>query len=406
MCNALIDTGASRSCISEKFYKQPNLPPIQELFRTHVRSATGGSLSPLGTTQCTFHIGEKEFKFNFIVCKHLLRPVIIGADFLRQNHIFVGYSKLGQCVLEHKHMELVHSISINEAPILKMTRTVCVPARSIAVLNTTCKVDSTYIGQIYKTRLDHLVQNTHPNLITISAIHCMDTLVQTGIPLIVLNLGTYSIELLKDQVVGHLDNEEIDISEINTEAGISLDNDSGYESSDESDKEADPDPKEISSFIVSPADIETHRKVELKDKEIDGEYKKQFEELCGKYKDIFSADSTDIGKTPLLQMEIDTGNNPPICQKPYTLALKHAEWVKRELNILEKAGVIIRSVSPWASPIVIVPKRTAPGEPPKRRLCVDYRALNGLLPPVQKAHSKAKGILSLVPLPKIDEIYA
>ena len=105
-------------------------------------------------------------------------------------------------------------------------------------------------------------------------------------------------------------------------------------------------------------------------------------------------------------MEIDTGNNPPICQKPYTLALKHAEWVKRELNILEKAGVIVRSVSPWASPIVIVPKRTAPGEPPKHRLCVDYRALNGLLPPVQKAHSKAKGILSLVPLPKIDEIYA
>ena len=29
-----------------------------------------------------------------------------------------------------------------------------------------------------------------------------------------------------------------------------------------------------------------------------------------------------------------------------------------------------------------------------------------MLPPVQKAHSKAKGILSLVPLPQIDEIYA
>ena len=32
--------------------------------------------------------------------------------------------------------------------------------------------------------------------------------------------------------------------------------------------------------------------------------------------DIFSVDSTNIGKTPFLQMEIDTGNNPPICQKP------------------------------------------------------------------------------------------
>ena len=120
----------------------------------------------------------------------------------------------------------------------------------------------------------------------------------------------------------------------------------------------------------------------------------------------FSTDSGDIGKTPLLEVEIDTGDSLPITQKPYTLPLKHTAWVQRELEILEKAGVIVRSVSPWASPIVVVPKRTAPGEPPKHRLCVDYRALNSLLPPVKKAFSKAKGILTLVPLPKIDEIYA
>ena len=68
--------------------------------------------------------------------------------------------------------------------------------------------------------------------------------------------------------------------------------------------------------------------------------------------------------------------------------------------------MIVRSVPPWASPIVVVPKRTALGEPPNRRLCVDYRTVNSLLPPVQKAFSKAKGVLTLVPLPKIDEIYA
>ena len=88
--------------------------------------------------------------------------------------------------------------------------------------------------------------------------------------------------------------------------------------------------------------------------------------------DIFSIDSSDIGKTPLIEMEIDTGDSPPITQRPYTLPLKHVTWVQKELEILEKAGVIVRSVSPWASPIVVVPKRTALGEPPKRRLCVDY----------------------------------
>ena len=66
----------------------------------------------------------------------------------------------------------------------------------------------------------------------------------------------------------------------------------------------------------------------------------------------------------------------------------------------------MRSVSPWASPIVVVPKRTAPGEPPKRSLCVDNQAVNRLLPPVRKAFSKAEGFLTLVPLPKIDEIFA
>ena len=93
------------------------------------------------------------------------------------------------------------------------------------------------------------------------------------------------------------------------------------------------------------------------------------------FKDIFSTDSSDIGKTHLLEVEIDTGDSLPITHKHYTLPLKHTTWVQRELEILEKASVIVRSVLPWASPIVIVPKRKAPGESPKKRLCVDYQAL-------------------------------
>ena len=73
---------------------------------------------------------------------------------------------------------------------------------------------------------------------------------------------------------------------------------------------------------------------------------------------------------------------------------------------LGKGWVIVRSISPWASPIVVVPKKTEPGEPPRRRLCVDYRIINNLLPKVQKPHSKGKGVLTLVPLPQIDHTYA
>ena len=55
---------------------------------------------------------------------------------------------------------------------------------------------------------------------------------------------------------------------------------------------------------------------------------------------------------------------------------------------------------------MVVPKPTQPAEHPSRSLYIDYRALNNLLPVVTKAHSKAKGFMTLVPLPKIDEMYA
>ena len=107
----------------------------------------------------------------------------------------------------------------------------------------------------------------------------------------------------------------------------------------------------------------------------------------------------------LVEMEIDTGNHPPIASKPYTLLLKHYKWIQREIETLEKAGIIERSISPWASLVVIVPKKSAPGEPPRRRMCVDYRRIKKLQPEVTKADG-GKGCISLIPFPKIDELYA
>ena len=148
-----------------------------------------------------------------------------------------------------------------------------------------------------------------------------------------------------------------------------------------------------------------HRKVLLEDKDISPKTQKAFNKLCDEYDDIISKNSGDIGKTMLAEMEIDTGNHPPIASKPYTLPLKHYDWVQKEIETLEQAGIIERSISPWASPVVIVPRKSTPGKPPRRRMCVDYQKINKLQPKVTKADG-GKGCFSLVPLPKIDELYA
>ena len=61
--------------------------------------------------------------------------------------------------------------------------------------------------------------------------------------------------------------------------------------------------------------------------------------------------------------------------------------------------------SPTVSPVIVVPKKSAPDEPPRRRLCVDYRKVNSLQQEV-KWTGRGTGCLSLYPLPKIDEMFA
>ena len=55
-------------------------------------------------------------------------------------------------------------------------------------------------------------------------------------------------------------------------------------------------------------------------------------------------------------MDTEIRDSLSISQKPYNLTLKHAAWNQKELVILEKAGVIVQSVSPLASPKMVIPK--------------------------------------------------
>ena len=89
MCNTLIDTGATKSCLSERYYQSLSLTKMQFTQNISVRSATGRNLIPLGLINCSFELGKIRFNSDFIVCKHLKRPLILGRDFLIQNHITV-----------------------------------------------------------------------------------------------------------------------------------------------------------------------------------------------------------------------------------------------------------------------------------------------------------------------------
>ncbi len=64
----------------------------------------------------------------------------------------------------------------------------------------------------------------------------------------------------------------------------------------------------------------------------------------------------------------------PVAQKVRRLAHTLRPIVKAHIDSMLECGIIRESCSPWASPIVMTPKK-APGE---WRFCVDYRVLNDL----------------------------
>ena len=104
-----------------------------------------------------------------------------------------------------------------------------------------------------------------------------------------------------------------------------------------------------SDFLISPGDIYPNRKVELEDADIKEATRVSFEALCEQQHQAFSKNNKDIGRTQLIEMEIDTGDSLPVAQSPYTLPLKHYDWVRQEIETLEKSGVIERSLSRWGS---------------------------------------------------------
>ena len=112
----------------------------------------------------------------------------------------------------------------------------------------------------------------------------------------------------------------------------------------------------------------------------------RFEELKDKYNDIFSVGPSDIDITDLAEMTIDTKPDAiPYVARPYKLALQHQEFLRREIQALLDTGIIVPSISQYATPCMVVPRKCRDPKTAQIRdlasLVINYKKLNkNLLP--------------------------
>ncbi|GBL58317.1 Retrovirus-related Pol polyprotein from transposon 297, partial [Araneus ventricosus] len=106
---------------------------------------------------------------------------------------------------------------------------------------------------------------------------------------------------------------------------------------------------------------------------LDTENKNRLTALLNENEEIFQLGGEP---TPYVKHYINTGDHPPVASTPYRLSPKKKELLRTEIDKLLANDVIEECESPFAAPVVLVPKPNG-----DIRLCIDYRKLNAITIP-------------------------
>jgi len=114
------------------------------------------------------------------------------------------------------------------------------------------------------------------------------------------------------------------------------------------------------------------------------EHRNRLRSMLRKYESLY--DGT-LGEIVATEHTIDlTEGAAPIRQQPYRAGPKAREVVNEHVNKMLEHGVIEPATTPWASPVVLAPKKDG-----SYRFCVNFRRLNSIT------------VRDSYPLPRIDE---
>ena len=75
-------------------------------------------------------------------------------------------------------------------------------------------------GQLYEVEPNHLLTKEYPNLYIIPMLHNVDLHKTENVPLVAINFSTDNIYLSKGEIMGFMQSQYLDISEIMTEVSM------------------------------------------------------------------------------------------------------------------------------------------------------------------------------------------
>ena len=339
----LIDTGAQRSFISQRFYEK-------KLARTVTRKQSfvrmygvgGEELKTTGEVELDVQIGDEIVRQRFIIAD-IKEEGILGFDFC-QSHQAEWKWKEKEITL-HGVRQSTMTEEVAKTARVTMRNDIEVPPRCEIIVSGIVEhaTSAATIGLVQP-------QQTFLEQYGVGVAATLSKRGENSIAVRLINVTEAAVKISKNTHIAMFSPATV-IEDVTARANTE------YKEAEEEEREGEEE-KFSHQF----------------DKELglltEGE-KEQFRELLKNYSQQFMKPGTAIGQTGLVKHQIYTGDHPPIKQRPRREPLGMQGAVKEELEKMLEKGVIEPSNSAWASPIVLVRKRDN-----SIRFCIDYRKLN------------------------------
>ena len=354
----IVDTGSAVSLISYTFYenfkdKQP-LQPSKGKFMV----ANGSLLEIKGSVILNVSLDSIEIQHKFLCVDTKVTQALIGYDFLHKNKIDILTS--ANCIVIQNMPILTHfHKSRKSIGVILVEDSIVTPNTEKLVSGQTEEHEAHLITE--QCCLIEPEKSAEDKLGVLVA--CGLVTPSKPLPIRVANLSTTPVLLKAGTRIGKL----LPIEEEEETICLSI---AENKSEEHSIKET------IVTCLSDTSSVLTANE------------KEKLLQLLLKYEMIISRGPTDLGSCKLLDHHINTGDTAPIRMAPRRIPYFQQEEVQNDLKEKEAAGIIRKSNSPWAFPIVVVRKKDGTA-----RICVDYRKLNDVTK--KDAH----------PLPRIDDIF-
>ena len=364
----LVDSGASDSFLNVAEYERlvpEGLSRLAEV-ESPAELADGSPLRVKGSVRGKITVGKLTYTGNIIVAD-ISAPAILGLDFLMATRSTVDMENM---TLGNRK-QMVSLRDRDGVPIVRqvhVSQTTMIPAGSERILLGEVEysdgVPWSETGVLEQTESR---KNLQRGVMLARAV----VKVEAQVPMRLFNPGVDPVLLYKGTTIGRIVPVEAEnITDSSSERLISCCRMVGGDNADKA--------TEVPEHLRDLLERSKEHLTESQGQQVAG--------LLSKYPDVFTKDNMDMGQTDLVKHSIHTGETPPIRQPFRRLPVVQQQEADRQVTEMLAKGIIEKSSSPWASPIVLAKKKDG-----STRFCVDYRRLNNAT--VKDAY----------PLPRIDD---